>query len=60
MQFEPENPAMEEEKKPYQTPRLIQHGTVEQITGIDSDADDSIGGPSGFTDDAGEIIRFDG
>ena len=48
MQFEPENPAMEEEKKPYQTPQLIQHGTVEQITGFDLDGDDSIGGPSGF------------
>ncbi len=33
MQSELENRAMEEEKKPYQTPQLIQHGTIEQITG---------------------------
>ena len=37
MQSEPENLAMEEEKKPYQTPRLIKHGTVEQITGVCDD-----------------------
>ena len=48
MQSESEKLAMEEEKKPYQTPQLIQHGTVEQITGFDLDGDDSIGGPSGF------------
>ena len=58
MQFEPENPAMEEEKKPYKTPQLIQHGTIEQIT---TDADDSIGGPSGFTDDADDpLLTVDG
>ena len=50
MQFEPENLVVEEEKKPYQTPQLIQHGTVEQITGLVFDGDDSIGGPSGFAD----------
>ena len=37
MQTEPENLAMEEEKKPYQTPELIKHGTVEQITGLCDD-----------------------
>ena len=49
MQFEPENLAMEEEKKPYQTPKLIQHGTVEQITG----GDVTVTVLSGFEDDAG-------
>jgi len=33
MQSEPENTTKENEKKPYQTPRLIKHGTIEQITG---------------------------
>ncbi len=56
MQFEPENLAMEEEKKPYQTPRLIQHGTVEQITGIVFDADDTVRVLSGFVDDADDPV----
>ena len=34
MQSEHENLAMEEEKQPYNTPKLIQHGTVETITGV--------------------------
>ena len=34
MQSEPENATKENEKKPYQTPKLIKHGTVEQITGF--------------------------
>ncbi len=36
MQREPESPkdtTKENEKKPWQTPRLIKHGTIEQITG---------------------------
>ena len=39
MQSEPENTTKENEKKPYQTPKLIKHGTVEQITGGDPDSD---------------------
>ena len=33
MQSVPENLTKENEKKPYQTPQLLQHGTIEQITG---------------------------
>ena len=44
MQTEPEKLA--NEKKPYQTPKLIKHGTVEEITG---DVDDCVGVGSGFT-----------
>ena len=33
MQSEPENTTKEIEKKPYQTPKLIKHGTIEDITG---------------------------
>ncbi len=50
MQSEPENLAMEEEKKPYKTPQLIQHGTIEQITGELVDA-----GVTGFTADGGSM-----
>ena len=39
MQSEPEKLAMEEEKKPYNTPRLIKHGTIEEITGGEVAAD---------------------
>ena len=48
MQSESEKLAMEEEKKPYQTPQLIQHGTVEEIT---FDADAEISGFVGDADD---------
>ena len=44
MQTEPEKLA--NEKKPYQTPQLIKHGTVEEITGITADC---VGVGSGFT-----------
>ena len=37
MQTEPEKLAMEEEKKPYNTPKLIKHGTIEQITGMEEE-----------------------
>jgi len=47
MQTEPENPTKENEKKPYQTPQLIQHGTVEEITGNSDDP-----GISGFGGDS--------
>ncbi len=47
MQSEPENTIKENEKKPYQTPRLIKHGTVEKITG-QLDCDDN--GISGCVD----------
>ena len=33
MQSEPENTTKEIEKKPYQTPKLIKHGTIEDIRG---------------------------
>ena len=42
MQSVPENLTKENEKKPYQTPQLIQHGTIEQITGGQFAVDDSI------------------
>ncbi|MCZ6752251.1 MAG: lasso RiPP family leader peptide-containing protein [Acidobacteria bacterium] len=39
MQSEPENTTKENEKKSYRTPKLIKHGTIEEITGsFDSDA----------------------
>ena len=43
MQSEPENTTKEIEKKPYQTPRLTKHGSIEQITGggVDFDGDDA-------------------
>ena len=36
-----ENPTKENVKKPWQTPRLIKHGTIEQITGDCDDPCDS-------------------
>ena len=44
MQSESENLVMEEEKKPYKTPQLIQHGTIEQITGFLLDDDPGVTG----------------
>ena len=44
MLSESEKLAMKEEKKPYQTPKLIKHGTVEQITGSDECDDAGISG----------------
>ena len=49
MQSEPENTTKEIEKKPYNTPQLIQHGTVEDITGGDV-TDDGPAGISGCDD----------
>ena len=52
MQSEPEKRKDGKEKQPYQAPRLIKHGSVEQITGLFG----VVAGPSGFpsdTDDGG-------
>jgi len=48
MQTEPENPTKENEKKPYQTPKLIKHGTIEEITGAFLDVPEV----SGFAPDS--------
>jgi len=37
MQTETEKLANENDKKPYQTPILIKHGTIEEITGMPFD-----------------------
>ena len=51
MQSEPENTTKEIEKKPYLTPKLIKHGTIEDITGGgDADATECPPGISGCDD----------